>query len=294
MSTANDTTLHCVYRIVCFATGKSYVGQTNNLIRRKYEHFPILEKGQHYNGKLQRAYKKYGAQSFFLEVLEDQIKHEDINGREIWWIAHFDSRTNGYNITEGGHIYRKNRGKHCEWNGIHYESISDAADANGVSPRLMSERLLNGNTCDSDLYYGMPCKWNNIEYKTISEAAKANGISKTAMCIRLKNGMICDADLQSNQHCYWNGIRYNSIKEAAIANGMSKPGMVHRLNQGYTCDSDLPDRNAQARRACVWNKKEYSSKLEAAKENNISIGSMYYYYSRGYTCDEDVLNKTSK
>ena len=34
---ANDTT-YCIYRIVCFVTGKCYIGQTSRQRRRKKEH----------------------------------------------------------------------------------------------------------------------------------------------------------------------------------------------------------------------------------------------------------------
>lgn len=70
MASANDTS-HCVYRIVCFVTGKCYVGQTLSPDRRKLEHFRLLKSKKHHSVHLQNAYKKYGRKSFYFEVLEE-------------------------------------------------------------------------------------------------------------------------------------------------------------------------------------------------------------------------------
>ena len=44
-----------IYRILCIPTGKSYIGQTIDINRRKHEHFSTLRRNKHENPKLQKA-----------------------------------------------------------------------------------------------------------------------------------------------------------------------------------------------------------------------------------------------
>lgn len=98
----DDFTTHWVYRIVCFFTCKVYVGQTRNLGIRQRTHFRLLQNGNHHNRRLQADYNLYGASQFYFEVLETDIPLSTIDNREKYWIAHFDSCSNGYNATIGG------------------------------------------------------------------------------------------------------------------------------------------------------------------------------------------------
>jgi group I intron endonuclease len=58
-----------IYRIVNLKNGKFYIGSTNNLYRRKKDHFTLLKKGKNHCKILQRAYDKYGELNFVFEVL---------------------------------------------------------------------------------------------------------------------------------------------------------------------------------------------------------------------------------
>lgn len=93
--------LYCVYRIFCSANDKSYVGQTYDFKYRIRTHFRKLAEGSHLNAKLQKAYIQYDRDAFWCELLERDIPAEKINEREVWWINHFDSCHNGFNLTRG-------------------------------------------------------------------------------------------------------------------------------------------------------------------------------------------------
>lgn len=97
-----DFTTHCIYRIVCFATGNVYVGQSKHTQKRRAAHFQKLRNRTHHSAKLQAAFNKYGEGSFYFEIIERDIAVEAINEREICWIAFYDSFNNGYNMTPGG------------------------------------------------------------------------------------------------------------------------------------------------------------------------------------------------
>lgn len=57
-----------IYVISCLGNGHLYVGKSTNMRRRQLAHIAMLRLGTHDNEHLQRAWRKYGADSFvFLE-----------------------------------------------------------------------------------------------------------------------------------------------------------------------------------------------------------------------------------
>jgi len=59
-----------IYRIVCEANGKVYVGSAVNLRKRWAMHRSALAAGKHVNVHLQRAWAKYGSGAFHFETVE--------------------------------------------------------------------------------------------------------------------------------------------------------------------------------------------------------------------------------
>lgn len=59
-----------VYKIECVVTGKYYIGSSNNLHRRRREHYRRLSNGKHESPRLQNAWSKYGAKNFNFMVVE--------------------------------------------------------------------------------------------------------------------------------------------------------------------------------------------------------------------------------
>ena len=58
-----------IYKIINIKNNKFYIGSTNNLKRRKKDHFSLLKKNKNHCKILQRAYNKYGEEAFTFEVL---------------------------------------------------------------------------------------------------------------------------------------------------------------------------------------------------------------------------------
>ena len=239
----NDTTLYCIYRIVCFTTGKCYVGQTNNPRLRKTTHFSKLKNNTHYNGYLQAAYNKYGASSFYFEILETDISKSAINSREIYWIDYICKSCELYNLTPGG-FGGNGAGRPCTWNGVEYRSVAEAARANNMVLEKMQSRIRKGYMRDSDVVdLQKPVIWNGIEYKSQSEAARNLKITRERLRYYIAQGYVCDEDIGkfvTGKLCSWNGIQYLTVKAAATANGIEHATLCNYIKRGYQCDADIP------------------------------------------------------
>lgn len=59
-----------IYKIQNSVNGKFYVGSTINLSARRQEHFRDLTLNKHHSKALQRAFNKYGKDSFTFEIIE--------------------------------------------------------------------------------------------------------------------------------------------------------------------------------------------------------------------------------
>lgn len=90
-----------IYKATNKMNGKIYIGQTvQELWARKAGH------KFHSNVKdniFSRAIRKYGFENFDWEIIDQAESKEELNEKEIYWIAHFNSHgISGYNETDGG------------------------------------------------------------------------------------------------------------------------------------------------------------------------------------------------
>lgn len=90
-----------IYIIVCIKSDNIYIGSSNNLQKRWNEHQRRLNKSDHDNSHLQRAWNKYGAQAFQFKVLE-YCSIDQLDEREQHYIKIYKTRGICYNITDGG------------------------------------------------------------------------------------------------------------------------------------------------------------------------------------------------
>ena len=82
-----------------------YVGQTVDLDTRHKQHIqydPFNINNKEYDYPLSRGVRKYGEDAYELIILEDNLKKEQLNEREIYWISFYDTYFNGYNQSTGG------------------------------------------------------------------------------------------------------------------------------------------------------------------------------------------------
>ena len=90
-----------IYAIRHVASGKLYIGSAVSIAKRWQHHRTDLIHGKHHSRHLQRAWDKYGTDSFAWEVLETVSDKADLISKEQEWIDRTGSyrRTKGYNIS---------------------------------------------------------------------------------------------------------------------------------------------------------------------------------------------------
>jgi len=92
----------CIYRHIS-PNGKSYIGQTNNIVRRNKEHKCIGIKNP-VCPLFAKAVSKYGWDSFKHEVLQSNLTLHEANTLEEFYIDKFNTIVpNGYNLKHGGY-----------------------------------------------------------------------------------------------------------------------------------------------------------------------------------------------
>ena len=179
-----------VYHLFCLATGKAYIGQTWQTLDKRWQ-------DHRYRGdspKLRHAIQKHGPESFIRSVLTQGLTtQEDMNAAESYWIKHFDSIKNGYNVKEGG-----NNGRHSEETKEllrkHHNPRSNAGHPISEGAR---EKISRGNSGkvrseehrvkDARAKGGRPfVDQNGARYETIQGAARTLGLQPSCICQVLK------------------------------------------------------------------------------------------------------------
>lgn len=123
---ADKIKLTGIYVIKNILNGKYYVGSAFNIKARWRVHLCQLLKNKHHSIHLQRAWNKYGADSFIFEAIQYCSK-EDLTLNEQFWIDHFISFNKGYNCKykaeNGSSNINKKRGPMSE---SHKQAIRDS------------------------------------------------------------------------------------------------------------------------------------------------------------------------
>ena len=93
-----------IYCITNIRNNKKYIGQTHRSLHERFrEH--CGNSGTSVSPKLKNAIKKYGKESFKLEILWEKVdcSDEELNQKEIEFIQKLNTvHPNGYNLTYGG------------------------------------------------------------------------------------------------------------------------------------------------------------------------------------------------
>jgi len=91
-----------VYALVNILNGRTYIGQTKRLSARKRQHRSDLNLGKHSNDHLQKAWRKYGEESFDFMVISEHSRPEGCERAEAFYVQWFRTIGLSYNIRVGG------------------------------------------------------------------------------------------------------------------------------------------------------------------------------------------------
>lgn len=84
-----------IYKITNIVNNKFYIGSSKNLYKREKQHFTLLKNNKNHCKLLQRAYNKYGKESFKFEILA-LCPLEYLFKLEQWFVNNFKPH---YNIS---------------------------------------------------------------------------------------------------------------------------------------------------------------------------------------------------
>lgn len=201
-----------IYIITNELDNKVYIGQvgkgdTKTFMKRFDEHYKGLSKNKYMDKNkkpthLQCAWNNNGEENFTFDILEECTK-EELNDREIYWIAYYESSNPkyGYNKTPGGDginptpeirekISKANKGRKCSSEELKIRSENNKGEKNPnygkKTPEETKEKIRKANQ-------------NKIvsEQTKIKQSikAKARGIPKEQLLrmqeARNKNGRVC-------------------------------------------------------------------------------------------------------
>lgn len=232
-----------IYKYTNNLNGLVYIGQAKNLQRRKYAHSSAYKNpsASEYNNQLHTAMRKYGIENFTFEVVE-QCKIEELNEREKYWIAFYNSYKKGYNGTEGGDIL----------------SVDNSGEANGRA--YMTEE---------EVFYIRECYNNHICFRDVYQQFKHKA---TKRCIQkiwyFENWKDIHPEYNTPENKEWHRTKAKALPSEMARNNI----------RAYTDDEvrDMRNRYYNSHESFLYIQKEvYKERTKVSTVRNAILGITY-------------------
>lgn len=169
-----------IYKITNIQNNKVYIGQTIRPVKNRFNRHINDALNHIIDTHFARAIRKYGKDSFQIEVIDEAETQEELNQKERYWIQYYNSVKEGYNETDaiskcGGNTYQSKTDEEME---VIKDKIRQTK-IGAKNPMARKIKRINVLTNDIDIF------------DTIISCAKACGIQngKTSITTRL-NGQI--------------------------------------------------------------------------------------------------------
>lgn len=238
-----------IYSITNKENGKQYVGQTKWLLRKRWDaHVRAANhksSPKHY--LFSNAIRKYGRDAFLLEQIDTADTLEELNRKEMEWIAKLGTFGNGYNMTEGGGGVVGLRGeRHGMWGKGHLV----AGDLNPMYGKTGNQHPMFGKQHSEVTRTKMRASHNHIcgdhhwsTGKQITEetrqrmAAASKGRKQSAETIA-KRVQKMTGDLHPNAKSYKvtspDGLEYivKSLRHFCVAHNLNVQSMANTVSRG--------------------------------------------------------------
>lgn len=174
-----------IYKITNIINNKIYIGSSNNVYKRKREHFSSLKNGTHCNIHLQRAYNFYGKNNFIFEVIEVCDEANLLKTEQNYLDKYFDNGINCYNENPVANKPPSQKGK-VPWNkgkvGIYsQETLQKLSNSKKGFRHTEESKCKMINISKNKVYITSKkvlCIEKNIIFKSINEAGRITGVER--------------------------------------------------------------------------------------------------------------------
>ena len=221
--------MNYIYKITNKTNGKNYIGQTRKTVEQRWtEHISAANSNpssRDYNFLLHKAIRKYGANNFFVETIEEIENANDLSNREQYWINFYNScileeNACGYNMTYGGegssYINKQEIFEFWE-SGLGSLEISKLTGHASTSIKnILSTYATYNKEIDFARNTGVPVYcYNNkgqliAKYPSITFAAKEVGIDPSII------NKCCNKTKKSGAGFFWSYLDNESFEEAPL------------------------------------------------------------------------------
>jgi len=225
---------------------KIYVGQTNNLKKRKREH-KAKDRLKTKGTPIYRAIAKYGFENFEMIPIEEFESTIDVDEAEEFWIQFFETRKRefGYNLASGGRVnrgfkhtenfkkeksnqmkifFQTNRPHNISFNEKQIREIRQLFNTGDFSIRALSLKFNIDKSSISDIIYNKSYQDPNYIVNVIKINKIIENNKTKRFTIKIQNEF---------------GIIFSSIKDAATYYSTSSDNIRYRLNKPNS-KSNLP------------------------------------------------------
>ena len=242
-------------------SGKSYIGITNNVKKRKAEHRRLSKT---VDRAFYRAIRKYGFDNFIFEILEEYDKADKIellnklNEMEMFYINKFNTFKNGYNSTLGGD---GTKGMSGELNPFYHhthtlESKKKMREAH--TGKVLSEEHKHKIAMSTKIA---------LSKLSADKRARMLNVPKT------KKEIIClETQIIYNSICECSdrlNIQRSDIREVCNGERIKAKGLTFRFIENGKIKEVKPINKAKKKIICINTNKQYESITEASKDLNV-------------------------